>query len=419
MRSPGLNQRTHTTAMQATQAIHFLPRAGDSISKAGSMALHKLRESCAQPFEDARAMPPEVYTSEGFLSLEQQSIFGREWQCIGRASSFAKTGDYVTADINGQPVVVVRSADGSLGAMSNVCLHRMSVLLEGRGNTRAIVCPYHAWTYTLEGELRGAPMMSEQSSFCKEAYKLPKVRCEVWQGWVYVSLNPDATPVAEHLAELEKLVAPYEMSNYVETFYEEHVWNTNWKILAENFMESYHLPMLHRATVGPHSKLEEMECPPGLDAFNYHWITKEASLPIGNAHPDNQRLQGHWRKTTALLAIYPSHLVTLTPGYFWYLSLQPRGVDKVHIRFGGGLAPEFVNDPKAGEYMAQLKTLLDEVNAEDRMGVESVFRGVNAPLATPGQLNRLERPNYDFACYLAKQISTFLASAAEGGAQHD
>ena len=194
------------------------------------------------------------------------------------------------------------------------------------------------------------------------------------------------------------------MTDYVETFYEEHVWDTNWKILAENFMESYHLPMLHRATVGPHSKLEEMECPPGRSAFNYHWITKEASLPIGNAHPDNTRLQGHWRRTTALLAIYPTHLITLTPGYFWYLILQPRGVGRVHIQFGGGLAPEFVNDPKAADYMATLKKLLDDVNAEDRRGVEAVFRGVHAPLAKPGHLSPLERPNYDFARYLARSI---------------
>ena len=404
--------------MQATHEIRFQPKASESVSQDGLNALNQLRTSCAQPFEDAKAMPPAVYTSKEFLELEQQSIFGQEWQCLGRASSFAKTGDYLTADINGQPVVVIRDAEGNLSAMSNVCLHRMSVLLEGRGNARTIVCPYHAWSYNLAGELRAAPMMSEQESFCKEAYKLPKVRCEIWQGWVYVSLDPHAMPVAERLADLDKLIAPYEMSNYVETFYEEHVWDTNWKILAENFMESYHLPMLHRATVGPHSKLEEMECPPGFDAFNYHWITKEASLPIGYAHPDNQRLQGHWRKTTALLAVYPSHLITLTPGYFWYLSLQPRGVDKVHIRFGGGLAPEFVNDPKANEYMAQLKALLDEVNAEDRMGVESVFRGVQAPLATPGQLNRLERPNYDFACYLAKRISQNLGVAEEGKVAH-
>jgi choline monooxygenase len=195
------------------------------------------------------------------------------------------------------------------------------------------------------------------------------------------------------------------MQDYVETFREEHVWNTNWKLLAENFMESYHLPMLHRATVGPHSKIEEMECPPGHDTFNYHWITKEASLPIGNAHPDNTVLQGDWRRTTALLAIYPTHLITLTPGYFWYLILAPRGVDRVHMVFGGGLSPEFIRDPRGEEYLATLKALLDEVNAEDKRGVEAVFRGVQAPLARPGHLSHLERPNYDFARYLARRLA--------------
>ena len=212
-------------------------------------------------------------------------------------------------------------------------------------------------------------------------------------------------PSVTRLAPLADLVGQYAMEDYVETFREEHVWDTNWKILAENFMESYHLPMLHRRTVGPHSKVEEMECPPGLDAFNYHWITKESTLPIGNAHPDNVRLEGHWRRTTALLAIYPTHLVTLTPGYFWYLIVHPRGVGQVHIVFGGGLSPEFIHDPKGAEHLASLKSLLDEVNAEDRRGVEAVFRGVQAPLARPGHLSHLERPNYDFARYLARQLA--------------
>jgi phenylpropionate dioxygenase-like ring-hydroxylating dioxygenase large terminal subunit len=350
-------------------------------------------------------MPPGVYTSPEFLALEESTIFRREWQCVGRASALAMPGDYLTAQISGQPVVVLRDETNEIRAMSNVCLHRMSVLLEGRGNVRRIVCPYHAWNYNLDGALRGAPMMDRQAGFCKESYALPQVRCEVWQGWIYVTLDTNAPPVATQLAELDTLIRDYGMSDYIETFYEEHVWDTNWKILAENFMESYHLPMLHRATVGPHSRLDEMECPPGLAAFNYHWITKEASLPIGNAHPDNQRLQGHWRKTTALLAIYPTHLVTLTPGYFWYLVLQPQGTGRVHIRFGGGLAPEFIADPKANDYMTTLKALLDEVNAEDKRGVQAVYRGVQAPLAKPGHLSHLERPNYDFARYLAKKVS--------------
>jgi phenylpropionate dioxygenase-like ring-hydroxylating dioxygenase large terminal subunit len=373
-------------------------------SLSAASVLAQLRESSARPFDKARAMPPAVYTSPEFLELEKKTIFSHEWQCVGRASALENEGDYLTTDVNGQPIAVVRNRGGELKAYSNVCLHRMSTLLEGRGNTRGIVCPYHAWSYTLDGALQGAPLM-DGPDFCKDDYKLPSVRCEVWQGWIYVTLDPAAQPVAQRLAELDELIAPYEMGDYVETFYEEHVWDTNWKILDVNFMESSHLPMLHRATVGPHSRLEEMECPPGRDPFNYHWITKEASLPIGNAHPDNQRLQGHWRKTTALLAIYPTHLITLTPGYFWYLSLQPRGVGQVHIRFGGGLAPDFICDAKALEFMATLKTLLDEVNAEDRRGVEAVFRGAHASLAVPGKLNRLERPNYDFARYIAKRAS--------------
>lgn len=380
-------------------ALATSPDAGPEIAL-------ELLAGCERPFDDAHAMPPRVYTSNAFLALEQREIFHKEWLCVGRASALSKPGDYLTAQIDGQPVVVLRDEQGGLHGMSNVCLHRMSVLLEGRGNVRRIVCPYHAWNYTLDGALAGAPMMDRQAGFCKESYRLPTIRCETWQGWIYVTLDPDVPPVATRLAELTQLIEPYGMSDYVETFYEEHVWDTNWKILAENFMESYHLPMLHRATVGPHSRLEEMECPPGHAAFNYHWITKEASLPIGNAHPDNTRLEGHWRRTTALLAIYPTHLVTLTPGYFWYLVLQPRGVGQVHIQFGGGLSPEFIDDPKAAEYMATLKTLLDAVNAEDRRGVEAVFRGVHAPLAKPGNLSPLERPNYDFARYLAQRTAT-------------
>lgn len=366
--------------------------------------VRQLQSNCAREFDDARAMPPAVYTSPAFLEREQQTIFRDEWLCVGRAGALANPGDYLTADLGGQPVAVLRAEDGTLRAFSNVCLHRMSVLLEGRGNVRRIVCPYHAWNYSLDGRLQGAPMMDRQAGFCKDSYALPAVRCEVWQGWIYLTLNQAAPPVATRLAELDALIDRYGMGDYVETFHEEHVWNTNWKLLAENFMESYHLPMLHRATVGPHSKLDEMECPPGLPAFNYHWITKEATLPIGNAHPDNRRLEGHWRRTTALLAIYPNHLVTLTPGYFWYLVLQPLAVDRVAIRFGGGLSPEFIDDADAAGHMVTLKALLDEVNAEDRRGVEAVFRGVHAPLAAPGHLSHLERPNYDFARYLAARV---------------
>lgn len=148
-------------------------------------------------------------------------------------------------------------------------------------------------------------------------------------------------------------------------------------------------------------------CPPGLPAFNYHTILKDGTLKIALAHPSNTRMTGDRRRTTFLLAVYPSMLVTLTPGYFWYLSLHPHGAGQVHIVFGGGMAPEFVDSDEAQAHFAQLKTLLDKVNVEDRGCTEKVYRGVCAGAARAGHLSHLERPNYDFAQYLAARVGGF------------
>ena len=367
-------------------------------------AVSELRDNVSKPFEQAYAMPKSVYTSSDFLARELEDVFKQDWFCAGRASSLANPGDYTTLELAGQPIIVLRDRDGNLRAMSNVCLHRMSTLLQGRGNAKSIVCPYHAWTYNLDGSLRGAPAMNQNEAFCKDGMKLPQVRCEEWLGWIMISLNPDAAPVTQVLADVEDLIGDYQMETYEETFFETHVWDTNWKILAENFMESYHLPVCHAGTIGGLSKLDEMICPPGLPAFNYHTILKDESLKIAIAHPNNKRMEGDRRRTTYLLAIYPSLMITLTPGYFWYLSLHPKGYDKVQIYFGGGMSPDFVNDPKAQESFEQLKALLDDVNVEDKGCTEKVFRGLSSGLAKPGPLSHLERPNYDFAQYLAQRI---------------
>ena len=363
-------------------------------------AAEELSENVSRPFNQARAMPPSVYTSEDFLALETSSIFANEWFCVGRADALANSGDYVTLDLANQPIIVLRDKEGVLKAMSNVCRHRMSTLLEGRGNTRSIVCPYHAWTYNLDGSLRGAPAMDQNEGFCKSDYRLPDVRCEEWLGWVFVTLNPDVPPVARQLSKVEDLVGDYDMANYSETFFETHLWDTNWKVLAENFMESYHLPVCHAGTIGGLSKLDEMICPPGEDAFNYHTILKDETLKIAMAHPSNQRMEGDRRRTTYLLAIYPSLLITLTPGYFWYLTLHPHGVGRVKIGFGGGMSNDYANDPEAQDNFKKLKTLLDDVNVEDKSCTEKVYRGLCSQAATPGHLSHLERPNYDFAQYI-------------------
>ncbi|MDG2403628.1 MAG: Rieske 2Fe-2S domain-containing protein [Paracoccaceae bacterium] len=367
-------------------------------------AIQELNENVSVPFEKARAMPPSVYTSKNFLKAELDHIFKKGWFCVGRASALPKPGDYLTFDLAEQPILVLRDRFGIIRAMSNVCRHRMSTLLEGRGNTSSIVCPYHAWTYNLDGSLRGAPAMSLNEAFCKSEYTLPTIRCEEWLGWVFVTLYPEADAVCDDLRGVEAHINDYNMSGYIETFYETHIWDTNWKILAENFMESYHLPVCHAGTIGGLSSLEEMICPPGEAAFNYHTILKDDTLRIALAHPNNTVLKGERRRMTYLLAIYPSLLITLTPGYFWYLSLHPKGVGQVQIGFGGGMSADYMDDEDAQDNFRQLKTLLDKVNVEDRGCTEKVYRGLCSETAKPGHLSHLERPNYDFALYLNSRV---------------
>ncbi len=366
--------------------------------------LSQLKANVAVPFNQALAMPKAVYTSEEFAAKEVDQIFSKDWFCVGRASSLSKPGDYTTLELANQPIMVLRDRSGILRAQSNVCLHRMSILLKDSGHTGTIVCPYHGWSYNLDGSLRAAPAMTHNEGFCKDNYRLPQIRCEEWLGWVMVTLNPDAPSPHKKFADVENLIADYGMENYVEDFHEQFIWNTNWKVLAENFMESYHLPVCHAKTIGGLSKLDEMVCPPGLPTFNYHTILKDDTLKIALAHPSNTRMAGERRRTTFLLAIYPSLLITLTPGYFWYLSLHPNGAGRVRVIFGGGMSPDFAGDADAQVHFRQLKTLLDDVNVEDKGCTERVYRGLCSDLAKPGHLSHLERPNFDFATYIASML---------------
>ena len=127
--------------------------------------IKELQDNVALPFTKARAMPKSVYTSDEFLNYEIENVFKKDWFCAGRSDSLKNAGDYFTLELAGQPIMVLRDNEKKIRAQSNVCRHRMSTLLEGSGNTKSIVCPYHAWTYGLNGALRGAPAMTQNKDF--------------------------------------------------------------------------------------------------------------------------------------------------------------------------------------------------------------------------------------------------------------
>jgi len=291
--------------------------------------------------------------------------------------------------------------------MSNICRHRMMRLVDGKGNTRKFTCPYHAWTYDIAGNLVAAPYMDQTDCFDKKAISLPQVRCDQFEGWIYVSLNPDIAPVAEMLAPLTEITAPYAQAHYITIFTEQHEWDCNWKCLTENFMESYHLPVAHKATVGAHYVVKDTSFDQRgiFEHFTYQLFTKSDGAPVGNAHPDNKTLTGKWRNISVMPTVFPAHMYVLAPDHLWYLCLQPVGRGKVSIKYGAAVPPEVLNaQPDKAAFIAKTKAFLDIVQVEDRGVVEGIYQGALSPLGSPGPLSWLERENHEFTQYLARRL---------------
>ncbi len=380
------------------------------LSSEVTSALGTLGAVAATPFTQADTIPPLLYRSEEVYRLEMERIFAREWMCPGLAADIPNAGDYITFSIGDQPVLTMRGRDGVIRSFSNVCLHRMMPLVEGRGSCgNKLVCPYHAWTYDTEGKVIGAGHMGGRDpAFDKKQYRLPELRTEIWEGWIYVTLNPQAPKVSELLAPLLPVVGRYCMPGYIPVVQQDHVWKTNWKLLNENFMEGYHLPVAHKATVGAWFPVEDTEFPDETyDAFTYQTFTKDENARYGRAHASNTRLEGKWRFTSILPTIFPSHMYVLAPDHLWYLSLRPNGVGEVMLRFGVALAPEVHEALGEGReaWVKELVDFFDRVNAEDKFVVEGIFNGAKAPLASRGPLSWLEREIHDFARYLAKRLT--------------
>ena len=369
--------------------------------------LTSLKKLAATPLEAATAPPKAIYTLPDITAHEMDRIFASEWLCAGRADELPNPGDYMALECGAQPLIIIRGADGALSARAKICRHRMMRLVEGRGNTRKFTCPYHAWTYNLEGQLVGAAYMDRTTCFNKSDIQLPAVRCEEYLGWIYVCLDPDVEPVAHMLADLTEKLLPYNMQDYVTIFTEDHVWDTNWKCLTENFMEGYHLPVAHRDTVGGHFPVEETQFDGrgSFPHFTSQLFVKTGTAPVGTAHPDNTSLTGKWRNISVMPTVFPSHMYVLAPDHLWYLALQPDGPGRTRIRYGAALAPEVLaaqSDPET--YIAETKTFLDAVQLEDKNVVEGIFAGAKAPLSSPGPLSWLERENHEFTQYLARRL---------------
>jgi len=365
-----------------------------------------LSENADADFADSLTLPPAIYHDPNILGLEAECLFRKEWICLGRLAEIPDAGDYICRDIIDSPVFVVRQRDQSVKTFANICVHRSARLLESDGHVTRISCPYHSWTYELDGQLIGAPFMKQTPGFDARSHRLKELRCDTWEGFIYVCLDADATPISERLGGLSEQVGNFRMSDYVPVFSQEDTWNTNWKCLVENYMDAYHIHRVHKDSFGKHGSSEDQtHLFDGEDAFTYHYVEEEKGPKSVQAHPDNTWLTGADRDRTYLINIFPSHTMQLQPDMLWYLSILPKGQDKVSIRWAVSIPAEVLNAAKNRQaYIDGVLNLLHQVNSEDLPIVENVFRTSRAPEATQGPLSYLERNVWQFGRYLARKL---------------
>lgn len=374
----------------------------------------ELRAHAELSFEQARMLPLEAYTSDAVLDAELATVFAADWQCVARTADLVDAGDYVCADLpvagGGVRSIVVIRGDDELRAFDNVCIHRGAQLLTGCGNEARITCPYHAWVYRHDGTLVGGPHMGDStevdgSPFSPERHRLPEVRLEVWQGFVFVNLDPDAEPLGPGLAGLDEVVGRFAMDTYVTVRDQVDVWPTNWKLLVENFMDAYHVFKVHEASFGATGDSTlDTEMYPGTLDWAHHRVVEASGDDM--AAPDDDRLEGDWRKTTVLAAVFPGFVIQLQPDWLWFLRITPIGTDQVRIAWQVAVAPATLaaaDDPDA--LVAEINALVDQVNSEDHPVIAGIRRSVDRPQFDRAPMSYLERNVYDFDRYLTTRLS--------------
>src|SRR4051794_5963848 len=199
------------------------------------------------PLEEGWTLPASWYSDATVAALERERIFARTWQYGGPAEQVATPGSFLATQAGHVPIVVTRDREGILRGFVNVCRHRASTIVSGCGSRETLQCPYHAWTYGLDGSLRKAPRSGREADFDRAHFSLLPVSVDTWGPFLFVNPDPDAAPLAETLGELPAIVARSGLDLSTLAFHSHHEWpiDANWKVNLENYLECYHCPTAH------------------------------------------------------------------------------------------------------------------------------------------------------------------------------
>jgi len=360
-------------------------------------ALYELKtDSAAIP----KSMPPSFYTHPDLAPSEIDAMFINGWVCVGRADEIPNPGDYYTLELFNEPLIITRNKDDSVVVLSKVCRHRGSQILTDRGNSKRFTCPYHRWTYKLNGELMAAPLVDKTEGFDKKQCALPSFSVHVWFGWIFVNLSGTADSFEHSVHGLDPYVQNYHPEEMKSIGPSGEYWPLNWKCLAENFMEGYHLTPVHRNTLPPMTPTRLCEKIPGGAGYTgYKSHYNETFKGRSQYHPD---MTDEEKSQSMMVWVYPGFVAAISPNSAVYMSITPVGATDLHTRWDV-IARESVFE--SGEAEERLE-FARSFNQEDRERLLDVQKGLASRFATRGYLAPpdYEGTVWDFYHYASSRL---------------
>jgi glycine betaine catabolism A len=343
---------------------------------------------------EKRTLPAKYYVDESYFQEELEKHFFGQWICVGRAEQISRPGNYFLREVRNESLILTRDESGKPHAFYNVCRHRGTRLCdksEGVFSGR-IACPYHAWTYALDGKLTGAPQMSEVAGFCATDFPLNEVRCEEWDGHVFVNFSKSSETLRDHLGALYEKFRPWRSEDL--RLGKRIVYNVkaNWKLIVQNYSECLHCPVIHPTLKKLSHYLSgqnEAACSEYLggtmtlnDGVDTMSVTGRTERKIFSGLDDHQKrhVYYYWINPNLLLSLHPDYLMTHT---IW--PKAPGLTDVVcewHFHKDEVTRPGF-NPEDAVQFW-------DEVNREDWHVSELSQLGISSRGYTPGPYSNRE-----------------------------
>ncbi len=365
----------------------------------------ELLAPCLAPFGQSSTLPSEAYTDWSVLRWEMEHFFDRSWVCVGRSERLRNAGDQRAVKAGLESAVITRDEDGELHAFYNVCRHRGHELLAvGESTNRKFIrCPYHAWAYELDGELKGAPSFGRHSGFDRADHALVPLRIVDWHGWLFVNASGDAPPFEDHIGNLGESIENHRCGELVAGARHDYEIAANWKIVVENYHECYHCASIHP---------EFSRVSPPTSSFNLEpqgaWVggpmelgegVETMSLSGKSPAPNLPNLAEGQERKVYYFQLFPNILISAHPDYVMTHRLQPLAPDRTRIECEWLFSCEAIESE--GFDASYASEFWDITNRQDWAACESVQRGVSSRGYRQGPLSPREDAVYDFITMVA------------------